>query len=102
VICDKSVDIIDDRGSGPAEIAPHGAVRRHYRLSIIPATVLAEWPMALVGAMTAMVLSFADDDGPLSARLAMLALRVRDFGGRARLTPNSGQARENAGLGNND
>jgi hypothetical protein len=30
--------------------------------------------MALVGAMTAMVLSFADDDGALSARLAMLAL----------------------------
>src|SRR5712691_7632345 len=42
--------------------------------AVIAAAVLLEWRMALVGAMTAMVLSFADDDGALSARLAMLAL----------------------------
>jgi Fusaric acid resistance protein-like len=42
--------------------------------AVIAATVLAEWRMALVGGITAMALSFADDDGPLSARLAMLAM----------------------------
>jgi hypothetical protein len=41
---------------------------------VIAATALAEWRMVLAGAMIAMVASFADDDGPLSARLAMLAL----------------------------
>jgi hypothetical protein len=42
--------------------------------AVIAAAVLAEWRMALVGSITAMVLSFADDDGALPARLAMLAL----------------------------
>ncbi len=44
--------------------------------AVIAAAVLAEWRMALVGAMIAMVLSFADDDGALSGRLAMLALVI--------------------------
>jgi hypothetical protein len=42
--------------------------------AVIAAAVLAEWRIALVGGITAMALSFADDDGPLSARLAMLAM----------------------------
>ncbi len=41
---------------------------------VIVATALAEWRMVLAGAMIAMVASFADDDGALPARLAMLAL----------------------------
>jgi hypothetical protein len=40
---------------------------------VIAAAMLAEWPMVLVGAMIAMVLCFADDDGSLPARLTMLA-----------------------------
>jgi hypothetical protein len=44
--------------------------------AVIAAAMLAEWRMALVGAMVAMVLSFSDDDGPLAARLVMLALVV--------------------------
>ena len=42
--------------------------------AVITAAVLAEWRMVLAGAMIAMVASFADDDGPLPARLTMLAL----------------------------
>src|SRR5271169_392112 len=42
--------------------------------AVIAAAVLAQWRMVLVGAMIAMVASFSDDDGPLPARLAMLAM----------------------------
>jgi hypothetical protein len=42
--------------------------------AVIAAAVLAEWRMVLVGAITAMVLSFADTDGALPARLAMLTM----------------------------
>jgi hypothetical protein len=85
VICDKPVDMIALSTAGVAQPKLRRAALFVVNTgsAIIAATVLAEWPMALVGAMTAMVLAFADDDGPLSARLAMLALRVRDGGGRA-------------------
>jgi hypothetical protein len=42
--------------------------------AVIAAAALGEWRMVLVGAITAMVLSFADNDGALPARLAMLAM----------------------------
>jgi hypothetical protein len=42
--------------------------------AVIAAAVFAQWRMVLVGAMIAMVASFSDDDGPLPARLAMLAM----------------------------
>ena len=42
--------------------------------AVVLAAVQAQWQMALVGGLTAMVLSFSDDDGALSGRLAMLAM----------------------------
>jgi hypothetical protein len=41
--------------------------------AVVLAVVLAQWQMALVGGMAAMVLSFSDDDGPLASRLGMMA-----------------------------
>jgi fusaric acid resistance family protein len=42
--------------------------------AVVVAAVEAQWQMALAGGLTAMVLSFSDDDGALSSRLAMLAV----------------------------
>jgi hypothetical protein len=42
--------------------------------AVVLAVVLAQWQMALVGGITAMVLSFSDDDGGLASRLLMLAM----------------------------
>jgi hypothetical protein len=42
--------------------------------AVVLAAVLAQWQMALIGGITGMLLSFADDDGALSSRLAMLAM----------------------------
>jgi hypothetical protein len=95
VICDKSVDMIALSTAGVAQpkLRPTALFVVNAGSAIIAATVLAEWLMALDGATTAMVLSFADDEGPLSARAARHA---RASGPRCRRpgTPNSGQARE--------
>jgi hypothetical protein len=42
--------------------------------AVLLAVVLAQWQMALIGGLTAMVLSFSDDDGAMSSRLSMLAI----------------------------
>ncbi len=39
---------------------------------IVAAAVLGEWRIALVGGVAAIMLSFADDDGPLPSRLVFL------------------------------
>jgi hypothetical protein len=42
--------------------------------AVLLAVILAQWQMAPIGGITGMVLSFADDDGGLGSRLAMLAM----------------------------
>jgi hypothetical protein len=42
--------------------------------AVVLAVILAQWQMALIGGITAMVLSFSDDDGALASRLALLAI----------------------------
>jgi hypothetical protein len=68
VICDKPVDMITLSTAGVAEPKLRRTALLATGSAIIAATVLAEWLMAVVGAMTALVLSFANDDG--SARVA--------------------------------
>ncbi len=74
--CDKPADMI----ALPTAELDRPTLRRtalfvvNIGFAVVAAAVLAEWRMALVGAMIAMVLSFADDDGALRARLAMIAL----------------------------
>ncbi len=42
--------------------------------AVVLAAVLAQWQMVLAGGLTAMVLSFSDDDGALCSRLAVIAM----------------------------
>jgi Fusaric acid resistance protein-like len=47
--------------------------------AVLLAVILAQWQMAPIGGITGMVLSFADDDGGLGSRLAMLAMVTAAF-----------------------